>query len=200
MTANRKLGWAIGLAILAIATFVAWILVHFLPGHGWRWMLGGCTLMGGGGAAFLCGWLIATKLPDARRARIAVTSIFAAVFLVPVLSMFTIGRVTGSAFGFTMYGLIPIPALDITVGPNGGLWFREKTHHVGLDEIEPLVGEDTEVVIVGTGWHNAVKVDDAVRDLEGYDVRILPTPKAFELFNRLVSAGRRVVMLAHSTC
>ena len=28
----------------------------------------------------------------------------------------------------------------------------------------------------------------------------LATPEAFALFNKLVAAGRRVVMLAHSTC
>ena len=55
-------------------------------------------------------------------------------------------------------------------------------------------------LVIGIGWNSNVRVDPAVKNIKGAEVHILPTPQAFELFNRCVSEGRRVVLIAHSTC
>ena len=74
------------------------------------------------------------------------------------------------------------------------------SHLVSFDEIQPLLSPDVEVLVIGIGWHSAVGVDPAIEELEGIELHILPTPDAFDLFNRYVSAGRRVALIAHSTC
>ena len=40
----------------------------------------------------------------------------------------------------------------------------------------------------------------AIEKMEGVQVHVLPTPEAFALFNRCVAEGRKVVLIAHSTC
>ena len=54
--------------------------------------------------------------------------------------------------------------------------------------------------MIGIGWDSAVKVDSAIEEIEGVEIHILPTPEAFDLFNRYVSEERKVVLIAHSTC
>ena len=99
-----------------------------------------------------------------------------------------------------MYGAIPVPNLDTTVGTDGILWFRHKNHHVPIEEVMALLSSDAEVVVIGTGWHGAVRVDPAVQMIEGTEVHILQIPAAFELFYAYVSQGRKVILIAHSTC
>jgi hypothetical protein len=122
------------------------------------------------------------------------------LILIPILSMFYSGKVTYSRFGLTVYGAIPIPFLDITVDPNGLLWFRDKTHFISVNEVRSLLAPDTEALIIGTGWEGRVKVDPAIYELAGVKLHVLRTPEAFDLFNRYVSEGRTVVLLAHSSC
>ena len=114
--------------------------------------------------------------------------------------MFYPGKVTYARFGLTVYGVIPISSLDVTVGPGSLLWFRDKSHFISVDEVEPLLSPETDVLLIGTGWHGAARVDPAVQELAGIELRVLQTPAAFELFNELVSSGRRVALIAHSTC
>ena len=133
------------------------------------------------------------------RTILAYTLLALFVFLLP-LSMFVPGRITYSCFGLTVYGAIPIPTLDIVVSPSGLLWFRNKTHYVSIDEVSPLLSSHPQIIIVGIGWNGLVRVDDKVTNLEGYEVHILRTPDAFKLFNDFKSHGKRVALIAHSTC
>ena len=119
---------------------------------------------------------------------------------VAVLGSMLWGKVAHSRFGLTVYGAIPIPVLDITVDSSGLLWFRDKSHRITLSEVRPLIDESTEVIIIGIGWHRVAKVDDAVLETLGPRVRILETSKAFEAYNKLRAEGKRVVLLAHTTC
>jgi hypothetical protein len=110
------------------------------------------------------------------------------------------GRITYSRFGLTVYGAIPVPYLDVTVNRHGFLWFRTKTHEMTLEEVEPLIASDVEVIVIGIGWERLVRVDPAVRGLAGGSVEVLTTPDAFARYNQLRNEGRRVVLLAHTTC
>jgi hypothetical protein len=99
-----------------------------------------------------------------------------------------------------VYGAIPVPVLDITVGPGGGLWFRDKSHLVTAEEVQRLLSPEVEAVIIGIGWHSAVRVDPAVREIDAPEILTLPTPDAFTLYNQYKSDGKVVVLIAHSTC
>lgn len=143
--------------------------------------------------------LIVAGLPASRRLRRFMTGAGVVLVLCVGLSL-AYGRVIYSRFGFTLYGLVPVPALDVTVDSRGLLWFRVKSHLITLEEVSSLLDGDVRVVIIGIGWDSAARVEDGVRQLPNRDVRVLPTPEAFELFNRLSNEGEQVVLLAHTTC
>jgi hypothetical protein len=91
--------------------------------------------------------------------------------------------------------------LDITVNQHGFLWFRAKTHQITREELDALVVPGVEIVVVGIGWDSVAQLtDDAKRISATVDLRVLPTPAAFALYNELRAQGRNVVLLAHSTC
>ncbi len=199
MKYSKVVGGLVGLAWLSAALLVAGVVLAYLTEYGSRrFLIAAAVAAGGLLAAGAVYYLPARRLQGSRAAAMAAALLL--LLLVPLLSTIWPGRVTQARFGLTVYGLIPVPALDITVGHHGLFWFRDKSHHVALGEVQSLLSDDTEVVIIGIGWHSAVMVDPAVRSLAGYQVHILPTPEAFELYNRCVSLGKRVVLLAHTTC
>ena len=54
---------------------------------------------------------------------------------------------------------------------------------------------------IGNGWDSVAQVEDAVKtDYPDVELHILPTPEAVKMYNSLVSQGRLVVLIAHSTC
>ena len=143
---------------------------------------------------------IVTKLPDKRWVRATACSLFALFATVPLASA-AMPQITYSRFGFTVYGATPIPVLDITVNRHGVLWFRPKTHQITRTELEALITPNVEVVVVGIGWDSIARLtDDAKRLGDSIDLRVLATPDAFALYNKLKANGRIVVLLAHSTC
>jgi hypothetical protein len=117
--------------------------------------------------------------------------------LLPIASVLA-GRISYTRFGLTVYGLVPIPMLDVTVQPNGLLWFRDKTHYISREEVEPLLRSNPDAVIIGIGWDSMVRVDETIRQIA--NVHIVSTPEAFSLFNSLRSQGKRPALIAHSTC
>ena len=57
------------------------------------------------------------------------------------------------------------------------------------------------MLVVGVGWDSIAQLTDEANLLrDTMDVRVLPTPDAFALYNELKAAGLNVVLLAHSTC
>lgn len=110
-----------------------------------------------------------------------------------------IGRVTYARFGLTVYGLVPVPLLDLRIGPTGLLWFRDKTHFVSRDELAPHLDAGDEIV-VGIGWESAVQIDPAIEPSRHPNLHVLPTPEAFRLFGELRARGLRPLLIAHSTC
>ena len=79
--------------------------------------------------------------------------------------------------------------------------FGQNSHLITRQELDAIVGPDVEIVVVGIGWDSIAQLtDDAKRISSRVDLRVLPTPAAFALFNRLKAEGRIVVLIAHSTC
>jgi hypothetical protein len=140
------------------------------------------------------------QLCRGNRCAITVLVLLGLAVLAILASPLYYGRISYARFGLTVYGLIPVPTLDLTVGPRGGLWFRDKSHSLSLQEVEHLLSPEVETLIVGTGWEGGMHVSSAIRELSGIEIRVLRTPAAFELFNAYRSEGKTVVLIAHSTC
>lgn len=196
---NQKTAILAGLSIALPVLFVALICYIYLPLYARRFALSLGLLLAGVAVGFLCHGIV-RRLPDRSWIRGTILTFVVAIALLPVVSIAT-NRITYSRFGFTVYGLMPIPFLDITVDPNGFLWFREKTHQITSQEINRLVDSNVEMVIIAIGWDSIAKVDDDVDNSNpAIQFRILPTPDAFALYNAMVAEGRVVVLLAHTTC
>lgn len=199
MARNRKTASLLAGMTLFVSLMASLVIFIYLPHAVERyWYTSVCVLAGllVSGAVYFA----VSLLPDRRLFRTAAIGLFCAVALVPVASVFY-GQITYSRFGLTIYGAVPIPALDITVNRNGLLWFRTKTHQITRSEIEKLLAADVEVVIVGNGWSSIARLTDEAELLADIlDLRVLPTPDAFALYNSLRRQGKCVVLLAHSTC
>ena len=87
-----------------------------------------------------------------RAGQFIVPLLLIALVLAPPASMLWPGTITWATFGFTLYGAIPVPALDVIVNADGILWFREKTHLITLDEVVRITGDGSrvEVLVIGT--------------------------------------------------
>lgn len=200
MNWNRVVGTLVGFVSLALSLMVAGIVYSYLTEYGARRILLAAVIVAIGLGVGVVAYLLVSKHCRRKRCAVIVIALLVALLLAPLASMAYPGTVLYSRFGLTVYGLVPVPALDITVRSHGALWFRDKSHFISIDEVQPLLSPNVEALVIGIGWHSAVRVDPAIEELEGIEIHILPTPQAFELFNRYVSAGRRVTLIAHSTC
>ena len=194
------MGLLVGLTSAALSLLIAGILYAYLTEYGARRILLAVVIVAAGLVEGIAAYLLISKHCQRKRCAAIIIALLVVLLLVPLASMAYPGTVLYSQFGLTVYGLLPVPVLDITVGPHGGLWFRDKSHFISIDEVQPLLSPDVEILVIGVGWHSAVRVDPAIEALEGVEIHVLPTPQACDLFNRYVSAGRRVTLIAHSTC
>ena len=199
MKRNLKTANVLSAVLVVAACFAAWIVFTFLPGSRERLPLTAICLGIGNIIAGLV-FAIITRLPDKTWVRITICSLFGLLCTVPIFSVVA-QRITYSRFGFTVYGAMPIPLLDITVNQHGFLWFRMKTHQITREELDALLAPGVEIVVVGIGWDSIAQLtEDAKKISTTIDLRVLPTPAAFALYNELKAQGRNVVLLAHSTC
>lgn len=92
---------------------------------------------------------------------------------------------------------------DVTVFWNGEIRTRQKTHDFTGDELSGLLMSDPEVVVVGTGHSNMLKVARDVEvstRLKGIEMVVRPTLQAIQEYNKFARLGKRVVAVLHSTC
>ncbi len=200
MKLNRIVGILVSLVILSVSALVVSVPWLYLTEYGdSRYFFSIFAAIVGAGIAVVT-YRLGSKYCKTGKSSILVVVLSVVFVLAPLISMFTPGQITYSRFGLTVYGIIPVPVLDITIGSRGGLWFRDKSHQISLREIQPLLSPDVDILVIGTGWSNVVNVDPNIRNIEGLEVHILPTPAAFDLFNKFKAEGRVVVLIAHSTC
>lgn len=77
------------------------------------------------------------------------------------------------------------------------------THTIGDWEQELLSMVDPEVIIIGNGYNGVLKVSGEMREKLGHsgaEIKVLLTPAAVSEFQKLVSQGKRVSALIHTTC
>lgn len=111
------------------------------------------------------------------------------------------GRFGFCHFGLLVYSAIPFPGVDLVSHANGWPAIRgSKAHFVSFAETEPLLREGPDVLIIGTGYNNMVRVDEEILAMSAVQVLPLPTPEAVRRYNELRSQGKRVAAIIHSTC
>ncbi len=186
-----------GLFVATVGVLLGFIAWRYLTEYPSSTLIAAVMAAGSVPVAVGIAWLL-------RRRKSPVWSVAAAavclLLCLVVLGSVAWGKVTYSRFGLTVIGALPIPVLDITVSSSGVLWFRDKNHQITLSEVRPLVDESTEILIIGNGWHGAAKVEEAILDAFGSRVHVLRTGEALRAYNSHRAAGRRVVLLVHTTC
>jgi hypothetical protein len=78
------------------------------------------------------------------------------------------------------------------------------TDHVIAEwEEELLFSGDPQVILIATGWSGVLKVNPKFKiqiSKLGIELREILTPRAVKEYNRIVSEGKRVNALIHTTC
>lgn len=193
-------GIGIGGGVLLLALGAAGVLCRYMTEYGAGRYAGALFLVALGAGVAVAVYQRLTRHCATRRRLGVALALAAVLIMLPLGSLVYPGRVTYARFGLTVYGLVPVPFLDLTVNSRGVPWFRDKTHWVGLEEVRPMLRGSVGDLVIGTGWENLVEVDPAVLKLDGVRVHALPTPRALALFRQLRAAGKRAVLIVHTTC
>ncbi|MFD6873572.1 MULTISPECIES: Mth938-like domain-containing protein [unclassified Streptomyces] len=102
----------------------------------------------------------------------------------------------------------PAAGKDFVLYPGGGHpwdWAEHGTRHdpgIQPGDVHELLDRGAEVVVLGLGMHERLKVDPETLELlraSGVEVHLAETTEAVSLYNAL-AATRRVAGLFHSTC
>jgi hypothetical protein len=77
------------------------------------------------------------------------------------------------------------------------------THQIGDWEKEKLMNHQPDVILVATGWSGLVKIDDDFKKklaLKKIQLETVLTPQVGKRYQQLVTDGKRVNALIHTTC
>jgi len=95
---------------------------------------------------------------------------------------------------------------DLVILPSGRIvsdWWRLEGHRLQLPDIRDFLAEDFDAVVIGTGYSGLMRVDSEVLEVlrsRAREVHVCDTRRAVEVYNRLVSEGRKVLAMFHLTC
>jgi hypothetical protein len=90
----------------------------------------------------------------------------------------------------------------IVAGNKVKSWWRNTSHEVTINDVEPILEEKPALVIFGTGESGVCRVfQETIEYLERQGIKnlVLKTPEAVEEFNRRISE-KGVVGAFHLTC
>jgi hypothetical protein len=93
---------------------------------------------------------------------------------------------------------------DVQIGLDNEvkLWWREESHRIEKRDIEEVLGQNPEVIVIGTGEMGVAKVAEELQKeikVKGIELIIEPTSEAVQTFNSL-KKDKKVVGLFHLTC
>lgn len=74
------------------------------------------------------------------------------------------------------------------------------SHRISEEEFELLKAGNPEFIIIGTGQYGVLNAEGVDEKLRGFKVLVKKTPEAIKAFNELVSKGKKVNALFHTTC
>jgi len=111
-------------------------------------------------------------------------------------------RIDGTSFGSITVDGKRYPQ-DVWIFTDGSIKRRDQNHEVTLDELDLLSEGKPEIVVVGTGQSDCVRIDeDAAREASKRGIKMISdaTPNALKRYNEAANAGRRVAGTFHVTC
>jgi hypothetical protein len=82
-------------------------------------------------------------------------------------------------------------------------WWRQEGHNLSVADLHEALNATPDVLVVGTGAFNLMKVPAPTRDeVEGrrIDLHVVNTKKAIKLYNDLAAGGKRIVAALHLSC
>jgi len=93
---------------------------------------------------------------------------------------------------------------DVIIFPNRvkDNWWRKIGHHIDIEDLKEVIQERPEILVIGTGYFELVKVStDAKEHLKsmGIELVIQSTRDACNTFNNLTSR-RKVIAALHLAC
>ena len=93
---------------------------------------------------------------------------------------------------------------DVIVLPDRVLpnWWRVEGHSLSFEDLQQAFTDDLDLLIIGTGMFNRMKVPDEVQEkveAEGIEMSILATREACDLYNQ-AREEKRVAAAIHITC
>ena len=150
MKRNQKTAFVFSAVLLLIAVAYAVLYFLFIPDDPKMFINIIFILIIGLMATAVANWLV-RKMPDSVVTKLLVFGVIALLVASPFISA-SMKQITWSRFGFTVYGVVPIPLLDITVDQEGSLWFRTKKDTITVADVRALVNSETTVIVVAQGW------------------------------------------------
>ncbi|MFA5032335.1 MAG: MTH938/NDUFAF3 family protein [bacterium] len=81
-------------------------------------------------------------------------------------------------------------------------WWRDANHLVQLKDLQKILNSPLQVLIIGTGPFNEMKIEDSVKeacDSKGIKLIIENTEKACETYNELKAQNIKVITALHLT-
>lgn len=94
---------------------------------------------------------------------------------------------------------------DLIIHTNSEIedWWRQDSHNVTKEEVEPIIRDSPEMVIIGTGYSGIMRVSKEAREVlksSGVEVIIEDSRKACEDYNKFTEGDEKVVIALHLTC
>lgn len=81
-------------------------------------------------------------------------------------------------------------------------WWRETGHKLSLKDIEDVLQENPEVIVIGTGFHGILEVEEEVKETaqsKGITLIIEKTENAVQSYNEIASQ-KKTIGAFHLTC
>lgn len=82
-------------------------------------------------------------------------------------------------------------------------WWRIEGHRLRVEDLEDVISFEPDVLVVGTGAFGLMKVTENVEEAlaeRGIHLVARRTADACDVYNELVSEGKRAVAALHLTC
>jgi hypothetical protein len=82
-------------------------------------------------------------------------------------------------------------------------WWRKEGHYLQMEDIEEILKEKPDVIIIGTGKFDTMKVSSNVKeelDSRGIEAIYTSTDEACKRHNEISGSSKKIVTALHLTC
>ncbi len=91
---------------------------------------------------------------------------------------------------------------DVSITAGGNVEHLPKSHAIGASDIAPLMNEQMDCLVIGTGMEGSADIAEEVGEIlenKGIKFFIDKTPNAADIFNGLSASGKKVAGIFHLT-